>query len=104
MVISPGVITFWKLALVPFGAKAGLTIGFSIDGRLAGCAAFANTRREIDWRPEIVSRLSLVTRVFANAIARQRSDRALREAHAEVKRLGEQLKVVFNDILDALKK
>jgi transcriptional regulator with GAF, ATPase, and Fis domain len=75
-----------------YGAKAGVTVGFSIDGELAGCVAFAAIRQERDWQPREVARLQLVTRVFANAIARQRVDRRLTGALAEVKRLTERLK------------
>jgi formate hydrogenlyase transcriptional activator len=75
-----------------FGATAGLAVGFSIGGEVAGGVSFATGRGERDWPPEIVGRLQLVSRVFASAIARQRADRALVEALAEVKRLGERLK------------
>jgi PAS domain S-box-containing protein len=81
-----------RASIRQFGAQAGLTVGFSIDGRVAGCVAFATTLEERDWPEEEVSRLQLVSRVFANAIARQRADKALAEALAEVKRLGERLK------------
>jgi formate hydrogenlyase transcriptional activator len=81
-----------RASIRQLGARAGLTVGFSIDGRVAGCVAFATTFEERDWPEEEVSRLQLVSRVFASAIARQRADRALVEALAEVKRLGERLK------------
>lgn len=75
-----------------FGARAGITVGFSIGGRVAGCVAFATVRDEREWRPSIVNRLEMVSRVFANAIARQHHDRDLAAALGEVKRLSEQLK------------
>jgi PAS domain S-box-containing protein len=81
-----------RASIRQFGAQAGLTVGFSIDGRVAGCVAFATTFEERDWPEEEVSRLQIVSRVFASAIARQRADKALGEALAEVKRLGERLK------------
>ena len=81
-----------RASAVRLGAKSGTTVSFSIDGQVAGCVAFATTRREREWPEEEVSRLQMVSRVFAGAIGRQRTDKALVSALAEVKRLGEQLK------------
>jgi transcriptional regulator with GAF, ATPase, and Fis domain len=75
-----------------FGARSGTTIGFSIEGRLAGCIAFASLTDERGWPEAELSRLQLVARVFASAIARQRADNALTAALAEVRRLTERLK------------
>jgi PAS domain S-box-containing protein len=75
-----------------YGARSGVTVGFSIDGRLAGCVAFASTREEREWPAEALNRLQLVSRVFAGGIARMRADKALGDALAEVKRLTESLK------------
>jgi transcriptional regulator with GAF, ATPase, and Fis domain len=75
-----------------FGATAGITVGFSINGRVAGCVAFATVRSERQWSEAILNRLEMVGRVFAAAIARQQQDRELTAALGEVKRLGDQLK------------
>jgi formate hydrogenlyase transcriptional activator len=74
------------------GATSGATIGFSIEGQLAGCIAFASVAEERAWSEAELSRLQLVARVFASAIARQRADNALAAALAEVRRLTERLK------------
>lgn len=81
-----------RASIVRFGAKAGITVGFTIEGQVAGCIAFAATRRERAWPDDEVSRLQLVSRVFANAIARQRADKALAAALGEVRRLSDRLK------------
>ena len=78
--------------VIRFGSKASTTVGFSIDGRVAGCVTFSTAREEREWPQDVVGRLQLLSGVFANAIARQRGDRALTTALAEVKRLSEQLK------------
>jgi len=78
--------------VIRFGALAGATIAFSIDGAVAGLVSFATTRQEREWPDAEIGRLQLVSRVFANAIARQRSDRALAAALAQVQRLSERLK------------
>jgi PAS domain S-box-containing protein len=77
--------------IVRFGAKAGASVPFSIDGQVAGLVAFASTRREQAWPEDLLGRLRLVTGVFANAIVRQRHDQSLASVLAEVRRLGEQL-------------
>ena len=74
-----------------FGARSGVTVGFSIEGRLAGLIAFASTRHEREWSEAVLNRLRLITGVFAGAIARKQADEALVAALAEVKRLSDQL-------------
>jgi formate hydrogenlyase transcriptional activator len=78
--------------VVRLGSRAGATVGFSIDGQVAGCVSYATMRGGQVWSSDVVGRLRVLSRVFANAIARQRTDRALQEAHAEVKRLSDRLK------------
>jgi formate hydrogenlyase transcriptional activator len=80
-----------RLNAISFGAKAGITVSFSIAGRIAGLVYFLTAREEREWPAEIVHRLQLVARVFANAITRQRADKALHDALAEVRRLGDRL-------------
>jgi len=75
-----------------FRALAGATFAFSIDGAVAGCVAFASIRQEREWPEAEIGRLHLVSRVFANAIARQRGDKALAVALSQVQRLSERLK------------
>ena len=41
---------------------------------------FNTTRAERDWPDALVTRLQLVAQVFTNALARKRSDEALRES------------------------
>ena len=81
-----------RASVIRFGALAGATVGFSIAGTVAGCVAFATTRQEREWPEAEIGRLQLLSRVFAGAIARQRSDRALAAALSQVQRLSERLK------------
>jgi formate hydrogenlyase transcriptional activator len=81
-----------RASVIRFGAIAGATVGFSIGGAVAGCVAFATTRQERQWPEAEMSRLQLLSRVFAGAIARQRSDKALAAALSQVQRLSERLK------------
>jgi formate hydrogenlyase transcriptional activator len=75
-----------------YGAVAGATIAFSIEGAAAGCVTFATTRQERQWPEAEIGRLRLVTRVFANAISRQRNDKALAAALSQIQQLSERLK------------
>ena len=64
-----------------FGVKSNLTIPLSVGGGSPVAAlGFNTTRAERDWPDALVKRLQLVTEVFANALARKRSDEALRES------------------------
>ena len=101
-ILSGDVAVYSRVADIPdgitrdnvtrFGSLAGATIAFSIDGAVAGCVSFATTREEREWPDAEIGRLHLVSRVFANAIARQRNDRALAAALSQVQQLSNQLK------------
>ena len=74
-----------------FGAQSSVTIPLKVGGRTIGALAFGTISRERSWPSSLVSRLGLMATVFANALARKRSDRALHDAHAEVVRLKDRL-------------
>jgi transcriptional regulator with GAF, ATPase, and Fis domain len=75
-----------------FGVKSNVTIPLVVAGRTIGALAFGMSRHERLWPPELVNRLRLIAQVFANALARKRSDEDLRGALAEVQRLRDQLR------------
>ncbi|MHB8897726.1 MAG: GAF domain-containing protein, partial [Thermoguttaceae bacterium] len=64
-----------------FGIKTTLTIPLSTGrGPLLGALSFNDTQYERTWPEELAKRLQLVAQVFANAIARKRSDLTLWES------------------------
>jgi PAS domain-containing protein len=64
-----------------FGIKSNLTLPLSAgSGPTFGILGLNTTRAERDWPDELVKRLQLVAQIFANALARKRSDQALRES------------------------
>ncbi len=64
-----------------FGIKTSLTFPLSTGGgSLFGALSFNTTREERSWPEEIVKRLQLVAQIFANALARRRSEETLRES------------------------
>jgi formate hydrogenlyase transcriptional activator len=74
-----------------FGTKSNVTIPLMVSGHVVGALAFGTMRAERSWSPEIVNRLSLLSQVFGNALARKRADAELRKALAENARLRDQL-------------
>jgi formate hydrogenlyase transcriptional activator len=84
-----------------FGAKSVLTFPLSTGGGPTfGVLNFTTTREELEWTVELVNRLKLVALAFANALARKRTDQALRESEKqlrqtleEVQRLRDRLQV-----------
>jgi GAF domain-containing protein len=64
-----------------YGIKTSLTIPLSAGGEAPfGTLSFNTMREERDWPKATVKRLQLVAQVFANALARKRSDEMLRES------------------------
>ena len=75
------------------GIRSALVVPLSVDDRIEGAVGFNAVREERPWPPEVVHRLKVVAGVFAQLLARQRRDEALRAATAEAQRLKEQLQV-----------
>ena len=68
-----------------FGIKSNLTFPLSAGGgQLVGALSFNTMREERAWPEEIVQRLQLVAQIFANALAREQADQALRESEARL--------------------
>jgi len=64
-----------------YGIRTGLSIPLSTGGGpYVGFLSFNDMRRERAWAEELVKRLQLVAQIFANALARRESDKALRES------------------------
>ena len=60
-------------------------------GRVFGALSFGTLRTEREWPDVLVQRLQLMADIFANALARQQSEQALRHALDDVTRLKQQL-------------
>ncbi len=64
-----------------FGIKSTLVVPLAPGGGpLIGALGFNDTKEERPWPEALVNRLQLVAQIFANAIARKRSDQVLRES------------------------
>ena len=64
-----------------FGVKSNVTVPLLVGGTSnVGALGFNATRSERDWPDVVVKRLRLIAQVFANALARKRTDEVLRES------------------------
>jgi len=69
-----------KEALRQYGTSSTVIVPLASGGEVFGTLTFASVRERAGWPEGLVKRLQLVAEVFANALARARSDRALRES------------------------
>ncbi len=70
-----------RATVASFGIKSTLTIPLAVGGEQAiGVLSFNTLRQERAWPGALVNRLQFVAQIFANALARKRTDRALRES------------------------
>ena len=74
-----------------YGQKSNVTFPLIAEGRVLGGLAFGTMREERHWTDDQVARLRLVADIFANTLARKRSEESLRQALDEVQRLKDQL-------------
>jgi transcriptional regulator with GAF, ATPase, and Fis domain len=74
-----------------YGQKSNVTFPLIAEGRALGGLAFGTMREERHWTDNLVARLRLVADIFANTLARKRSEESLRQALDEVQRLKDQL-------------
>jgi formate hydrogenlyase transcriptional activator len=80
-----------KETLRRLGPKSNLTLPLVVGGRVLGGLSFGSMREEREWPAALVSRLRLVAEIFANALARKRTEEALTLALSEVERLRDKL-------------
>ncbi len=73
------------------GMHSHLCIPFRIGGRIIGAIAFSAFRETRVWPDDLIARLTLMGKVFANAIAGQREQERLLVAMAEIKVLKDRL-------------
>jgi len=71
------------------GTKSRIALPLTIGGKFAGFIGFSSVRAERQWTEDLVGRLQLVASVFAGALARQRSDAALRASEGRFRTLAD---------------
>jgi formate hydrogenlyase transcriptional activator len=65
--------------------RSGMVVPFMIGGRVIGGLGCSLAREEREWPESVVRGLRLIADVFANALARQEADRALRESEEHMR-------------------
>jgi transcriptional regulator with GAF, ATPase, and Fis domain len=71
--------------------RSQVSIPFRISGRIVGMIAFGAFRETRIWPVDLIARIRLIGKIFADALARKRSDEKLAAALAEVSGLKERL-------------
>ncbi|HTS70916.1 MAG TPA: PAS domain S-box protein [Terriglobia bacterium] len=73
-----------------FGIKSNLTIGLAVGGdSIAWALSFNTLQEQHAWPEPLVKRLEMVAQIFSHALARQSSDRALKESEERFRSLVE---------------
>jgi transcriptional regulator with GAF, ATPase, and Fis domain len=87
----PAAATRDRAAFRKFHQKSLLLFPLAAGGRVFGALSFGTLTAERAWPAGLVARLQLLADIFANALARQQSERALQTALTDVTRLQQQL-------------
>ena len=67
-----------------YGTKSVVAVPLFAEGAVLGALTFVTTRAEREWSENVVKVLRIVAEVIANALARSRADRALRDSQARL--------------------
>jgi len=98
-----GIVRFATLAELPAAARrdqdsfrkihqqSAVIFPLAAAGRVFGALSFGTLSAAREWPDVLVQRLQLMADIFANALARQQSEQALRRALEDVTRLKQQL-------------
>jgi PAS domain S-box-containing protein len=69
--------------LKKFGNRSSLAIPLTVGENTLGAVTFGAVRAERNWPEDLIQRVRLVGEIFASALARKRSEEALRRAELE---------------------
>lgn len=69
--------------LKKFGNRSSLAIPLTVGDNTLGAVTFGAVRAERNWSEDLIQRVRLVGEIFASALARKRSEEALRRAELE---------------------
>ena len=77
---------------VHFGVKSALALPLSAGGGpVVGVLSFDTIQTAFDWPEAVVTRCQVIAQVFANALARKRTERALRESEERYRSIAQNL-------------
>ncbi len=75
--------------LKKFGKRSSLAIPLTVGENTLGAVTFGAVRAERNWPEDLIQRVRLVGAIFASALARKRSEEALRQAELEYRTVAE---------------
>ena len=73
------------------GTQSLMSVPLLFDGRVAAIVRFSTVKTKRSWPTELIHRLTLIAKVFAQVVARQQRDELLQAAIEEANRLKNQL-------------
>jgi len=73
------------------GLKSHLTLPLTVGRSILGAMAFSSYRRHVTWPEDLIQRLRIAAKVFANAIGRKRAEEALKNERQRLFTLLEEL-------------
>ena len=82
----------FKSFMKKFDCKSILYVAMIVEGKIIGSLGFDSYTRKIDWSAKYISRLKLVSHIFANAITRKKQQEELYKAYQELEKLKNQYK------------
>jgi formate hydrogenlyase transcriptional activator len=91
-----------KQAYGVFGLKSQLSVPVSVSGLTVAALTVSSNSSYKTWPEDLVPRLRLFGEVFANALARKRSEEALQKALEEVQRLKERFEADYSYLRDMI--
>ena len=80
-----------RSTLHELGAKSGVIIPLSVDGRVFGTVGFSTVAAGRTWPTDVMHRLKMIAWVFEQVLARERRDEASRVVSQEVQRRKDRL-------------
>ena len=80
-----------RSTLHELGAKSGVIMPLSVDGRVVGTVGFSTVAAGRTWPTDVMHRLKMIAWVFEQVLARERRDEASRVVSQEVQRRKDRL-------------
>lgn len=78
-----------------YDTKSRVAVPLSIEGRIAGCIAFASTGQESSWPEDIIGHFRLIAQLFANVLSRKRAEASLRASEERFRSLADNAPIMI---------
>jgi C4-dicarboxylate-specific signal transduction histidine kinase len=92
-----------RRTLAERGIRSLAAVPLVVNGAVVGALGFTRIRGERAWSAELMARLQLLADVFANALARQRAERAVQESEARRRHAEEEAQRQREELAHALR-